>query len=185
VHYISTHTAHTRPYTLHRFSLRTALLTRTRFNCADSLDEDDKAAAAPDAAPRRHSKNYRNVHFVPLRLACESGNAKLTVTALDTLAKLCAHGYFRDVVVAGSAAAAADAAESTESAPGTPPGPAAPPKTFADLIVETVCKCELDTEQVQLQVIKALLTVVTCSSLEVHEASLLLAVRTIYTVHLR
>ena len=40
-------------------------------------------------------------------------------------------------------------------------------------------------KQVQLQVIKALLTIVTCSSMEVHEASLLLAVRTIYTIDLR
>jgi brefeldin A-inhibited guanine nucleotide-exchange protein len=55
----------------------------------------------------------------------------------------------------------------------------------ADAVVELICACELEGEAVQLQVIQALLTIITAATMEVHEASLLLAVRTIYTVHLR
>ncbi|CAM9768985.1 unnamed protein product, partial [Discosporangium mesarthrocarpum] len=59
-----------------------------------------------------------------------------------------------------------------------------PARMLMDEVVETVCGCDLDMEEVQLQVIKALVHACTASTVSVHEASLLLAVRTIYTVHL-
>lgn len=54
-----------------------------------------------------------------------------------------------------------------------------------DLVIETISKCsdEYD-DNVQLQVIKALLTAVTSVYCEVHEASLLLAIRSCFHIHL-
>ena len=49
-------------------------------------------------------------------------------------------------------------------------------------MVERVCDCDLETEEVQLQVIKALVHACTATTLAVHQASLLTAVKTIYTV---
>ena len=54
-----------------------------------------------------------------------------------------------------------------------------------DLVVETVCKCSDEFDDgVQLQVLKVLLTAVTSAYCEVHEASLLLAVRACFHIHL-
>ena len=53
------------------------------------------------------------------------------------------------------------------------------------LIIDTICTCKSHTdENVQLQVIKALLTAVTCNHCEVHETSLLKAVQACYHIHL-
>lgn len=54
-----------------------------------------------------------------------------------------------------------------------------------DSIVEIVSKCSDEYDDgVQLQVVKALLTAVTSNQCEVHEASLLLSVRSIFHIHL-
>jgi hypothetical protein len=54
-----------------------------------------------------------------------------------------------------------------------------------DLIIETVNRCSEEFDEgVQVQVIKALLVAVTSSHCEVHEASLLLAVRACFHIHL-
>lgn len=57
-----------------------------------------------------------------------------------------------------------------------------PQRMFMDVVVERVCDCDLETEEVQLQVIKALVHACTATTLAVHQASLLTAVKTIYTV---
>jgi hypothetical protein len=58
-------------------------------------------------------------------------------------------------------------------------------KTKFDFVIVLICNCadEMD-DTVQLQVIKALLTAVTSVQCEVHEASLLLAIRTCFNIHL-
>lgn len=60
-----------------------------------------------------------------------------------------------------------------------------PKLTLMDLVVDTISKCsdEFD-DHVQLQVINCLLTAVTSPYCEVHEASLLLAVRACFHIHL-
>ncbi|CAG2107521.1 unnamed protein product, partial [Medioppia subpectinata] len=58
---------------------------------------------------------------------------------------------------------------------------------FIDSIVETICGCfhgPNTDDGVQLQIIKALLTTVTSHSCQVHEGSILLAVRTCYNIYL-
>lgn len=51
-----------------------------------------------------------------------------------------------------------------------------------DKVVETICECDLEADEVQLQVIKALVHACTANTLAVHRGSLLTAVKTIYTV---
>ena len=54
-----------------------------------------------------------------------------------------------------------------------------------DIVIETVCGCRDDgNDAVQLQVIKALLTAITCPTCVVREQSLLLAVRAVYHIFL-
>lgn len=60
-----------------------------------------------------------------------------------------------------------------------------PPFFWYDKVVETVCECDLETDEVQLQVIKALVHACTANALAVHQASLLTAVKTIYTVSMK
>lgn len=58
-------------------------------------------------------------------------------------------------------------------------------RILMDLLIETVSKCSDEFDDgVQLQVIKALLTAVTSTHCEVHEGSLLLAVRACFHIHL-
>lgn len=91
---------------------------------------------------------------------------------------LCAeHGYLKGkskvtVVVPNSA-------EGEGSTPTTVQRP------LMDIVIETVTKCsdEFD-DSVQLQVIKVLLTAITSLHCEVHESSLLLAVRACFHIHL-
>ena len=62
-----------------------------------------------------------------------------------------------------------------------------PNKRQIDIIVETICSCfsgPHTDEGVQLQILKALLTILTSQHVEVHEASLLNAVRTCYNIYL-
>ena len=61
----------------------------------------------------------------------------------------------------------------------------ATPKTLMDVIVETVAKCSEEYDDaVHVQVIKLLLMTLTSKNCEVHEASLLLAVRSCFHIHL-
>ena len=59
------------------------------------------------------------------------------------------------------------------------------PRKLIDAIVDEVCKCtaEID-QQVQLQVVRALLTIVATSSTEVHERSLLKVMSSLYYIHI-
>ena len=59
------------------------------------------------------------------------------------------------------------------------------PRIMMDSIIETVSRCaDENDDDVHLQVIKVLLTAVTSPYCEVHEASLLLAVRTCFHIHM-
>lgn len=87
------------------------------------------------------------------------------MTALDCLQKLIAYGHLT----------------------GNIPDSTAPGKFLIDRIVKTICLCftgPQTDEGVQLQIIKALLTVVTSQHVEVHEGTVLDAVRTCYNIYL-
>lgn len=104
-------------------------------------------------------------YFLPFELACQSKASRIVVTALDCLQKLIAYGHLTGNVP-----------DSTQQG-----------KLLIDRIVETICVCfsgPQTDDGVQLQIIKALLTVVTSQHVEVHEGTVLLAVRTCYNIYL-
>ncbi|KAK6645643.1 Brefeldin A-inhibited guanine nucleotide-exchange protein 1 [Polyplax serrata] len=104
-------------------------------------------------------------YFLPFELACQSRASRIVVTALDCLQKLIAYGHLT----------------------GNVPDSITEKKFLIDRIVETICSCFLGPttdEGVQLQIIKALLTVVTSQHVQVHGGTLLTAVRTCYNIYL-
>lgn len=104
-------------------------------------------------------------YFLPFELACQSKASRIVVTALDCLQKLIAYGHLT----------------------GNVPDSTSQKKFLIDRIVETICSCFVGPttdEGVQLQIIKALLTVVTSQHVEVHEVTLLTAVKTCYNIYL-
>lgn len=130
---------------------------------ADGSDESPSSALPPPKGKQPFIEADR--YFLPFELACQSKCPRIVVAALDCLQKLIAYGHL-----------AGDIPDSTE-----------PNKKLLDRIVETICSCFLGVqtdEGVQLQIIKALLTAVTSNSCEVHEGTLLQAVRTCYNIYL-
>ena len=104
-------------------------------------------------------------YFLPFELGCQSKSPKIVVSALDCIQKLVAYGHLT----------------------GNRPDPRNPQRLLVDCIVETTCSCfsgPSTDEGVQLQIIKALLTLVTSKSCQVHGSSILLAVRTCYNIYL-
>ncbi|XP_028290046.1 brefeldin A-inhibited guanine nucleotide-exchange protein 1 isoform X3 [Gouania willdenowi] len=104
-------------------------------------------------------------YFLPFELACQSKCPRIVITSLDCLQKLIAYGHLT----------------------GSAPDSTAPGKKLIDRIIETICACfqgPQTDEGVQLQIIKALLTAVTSSHIEIHEGTVLQAVRTCYNIYL-
>lgn len=132
-------------------------------------DADNEAGNSSSALPLPKEDAANNVsaekYFLPFELACQSKSSRIVVTALDCLQKLIAYGHLT----------------------GNIPDSTTPGKQLIDRIVETICGCfsgPQTDEGVQLQIIKALLTVVTSQHVEVHEGTILLAVRTCYNIYL-
>ncbi|XP_063238854.1 brefeldin A-inhibited guanine nucleotide-exchange protein 1 isoform X1 [Bacillus rossius redtenbacheri] len=128
-------------------------------------DGPNSSSALP--LPKNDEANIINAekYFLPFELACQSKASRIVVIALDCLQKLIAYGHLT----------------------GNIPDSTTPGKFLIDRIVETICGCfsgPQTDEGVQLQIIKALLTVVTSQHVEVHEGTVLLAVRTCYNIYL-
>eukprot|EP00047_Mylnosiga_fluctuans_P017396 m.61060 g.61060 ORF g.61060 m.61060 type:complete len:1686 (-) comp7058_c0_seq3:111-5168(-) len=128
--------------------------------------------AVPDAPvpPPAEKDRFVNAdkYFTPFRLACESRSPKIVRTALDCLQKLMAYGHLTGDMLA-----------EVEGFPDA--------MRLVDLIVDTIRNCfvgEQTDEGVQLQIIKALLTAVTTQTCDIHEGTLLKAVRTCYSIYL-
>jgi brefeldin A-inhibited guanine nucleotide-exchange protein len=104
--------------------------------------------------------------FYVLKLACQSRSSRIVVIALDCIQKLVAYGYLKGTRM--------DPHEQTKG-------------LLIDTIVESVCNCfhgPATDDGVQLQIIKALLTLVTSPNCQVHESSLLLAIQTCFDIYL-
>ncbi|XP_069777423.1 brefeldin A-inhibited guanine nucleotide-exchange protein 1 isoform X2 [Narcine bancroftii] len=104
-------------------------------------------------------------YFLPFELACQSKCPRIVSTSLDCLQKLIAYGHLT----------------------GNAPDSTTPGKKLIDRITETICGCfqgPQTDEGVQLQIIKALLTAVTSQHIEIHEGTVLQAVRTCYNIYL-
>lgn len=133
--------------------------TQLRQVCQESLKElpneaEGKSGALPGPCDSREEQAAAHMFITPFELACQSKSPKLTVIALDCVQKLVAYGH----LVNGQ-----------------------------DRIVEVICGCfqgPQTDEKVQLQILKALLTLLTCACCEVHEGAVLQAVRTAYNIYL-
>lgn len=130
-----------------------------------TLESSDSSAALPVPKSGEANVTTTEKYFLPFELACQSKSSRIVVTALDCLQKLIAYGHLT----------------------GNVPDSTTPGKYLINRIVETICACfsgPQTDEGVQLQIIKALLTVVTSQHVEVHEGTVLLAVRTCYNIYL-
>ncbi|KAL5248280.1 hypothetical protein ACHWQZ_G017457 [Mnemiopsis leidyi] len=104
-------------------------------------------------------------YFKPFQLACQSRSPRIVSTALDCLQKLIAYGQLT----------------------GASPDPENPNKKLIDTVIETICDAfhGVNTDpDVELQIIKALLTAVTSQTCEIHEMALLTAIRCCYNINL-
>eukprot|EP00002_Diphylleia_rotans_P016528 TRINITY_DN3218_c0_g1_i3.p1 TRINITY_DN3218_c0_g1~~TRINITY_DN3218_c0_g1_i3.p1 ORF type:complete len:990 (+),score=197.12 TRINITY_DN3218_c0_g1_i3:89-3058(+) len=135
-------------------------------SCLADLEASVKSASTAhltpeEAAPIITGEALKLFH--PLKLACETKQPKLMQPALDSIHKMMIYGYVRN----GYSAAAGSSV------------------MFVDKVVDTICDCyDSPDENVQLQVIKALLTSVTSSICEVHDTTLLRAIRTCRYIYL-
>uniref|UniRef100_A0A8U8BTM6 Uncharacterized protein n=1 Tax=Geospiza parvula TaxID=87175 RepID=A0A8U8BTM6_GEOPR len=121
--------------------------------------------ALGEAQPGQTSFIEADKYFLPFELACQSKCPRIVSTSLDCLQKLIAYGHLT----------------------GNAPDSTAPGKKLIDRIIETICGCfqgPQTDEGVQLQIIKALLTAVTSQHIEIHEGTVLQAVRTCYNIYL-
>lgn len=115
--------------------------------------------------PPRANYIEADKYVLPFELACQSKSPRIVSTSLDCLQKLIAYGHIT----------------------GNAPDGRTPGKRLIDRLVETICNCfqgPQTDEGVQLQIIKALLTVVTSPHIEIHEGTVLLTVRTCYNIYL-
>jgi len=133
--------------------------------------------------------------FEPFKLACESKVPKIMEAALDAIQKLVAYGYLRGTATVTFAGPGSAGLRQTGSASAGEGGLSAADAAGAegeetaailmDVVIQTICDCNDQPEDtVQLQVMKALLECVISNNTEVHQASLLQAVRACYNIHL-
>lgn len=146
-------------------------LTQLRKACEQALDElnaadsGDSENASGNVLPSHMQFVQADRYFLPFDLACHSKCPRIIVIALDCLQKLIAYGH-----LVGSGVDVSN-----------------PERLLIDRIVEAICapfSGPNTDEGVQLQILKAILAVVLAPTCEVHEATLLLAVRTCFNVFL-
>jgi Sec7-like guanine-nucleotide exchange factor len=143
-----------------------------------------------------------NLLLHPLKLACETKDDSMVSLAIDCLEKLLAHGFatsdmpYQPPNITGLESRKSffggkqpEAAASTAAAGAAPRSPKSGSSDHSDLlmgqIVTTVCNCANNNEDIQLQVIRALLTSVSTPSCALHGKLLLTAIKTIYNIFLQ
>ncbi|KAJ1660460.1 guanine nucleotide exchange protein for ADP-robosylation factor [Dispira simplex] len=131
----------------------------------------------PTIAPP--SATLMSLIVTPLRLACAMDNPQVTTIALDCIEKLISYRFFEYCVHEPVPPAG-------QTQPAHKPG-----ESILDQLVTIICQyCagEMAHETVQLQIVKALLAAVSCTSADpkhcLHQDPLLVAVRTIYNIFL-
>uniref|UniRef100_A0A671YJU2 ARF guanine nucleotide exchange factor 1 n=1 Tax=Sparus aurata TaxID=8175 RepID=A0A671YJU2_SPAAU len=141
--------------------------SQLRKACEVALGELYSKSGSSTLPPIKSKTNFieADKYFLPFELACQSKCPRIVITSLDCLQKLIAYGHLT----------------------GSAPDSTAPGKKLIDRIIETICACfqgPQTDEGVQLQIIKALLTAVTSQHIEIHEGTVLQAVRTCYNIYL-
>eukprot|EP00761_Pharyngomonas_kirbyi_P013864 gb/GECH01013893.1/.p1 GENE.gb/GECH01013893.1/~~gb/GECH01013893.1/.p1 ORF type:complete len:1618 (+),score=375.39 gb/GECH01013893.1/:1-4854(+) len=109
---------------------------------------------------RQSIENNPAQFFTPFKIACETTQPKIIEAAIDCIQKLIVYGYVTDKVMYNEN------------------------HSLTEIVIQTVCKCYEQPENVQLQVIKALSTAVTTDTCNVQGAILRLAVQTCFRIQL-
>lgn len=134
----------------------------------DEEKEENGAGKTSVVSTWNNEAGRADRHMLAFVLACESRNVKLTHTAIYWLQKLIAYGCLQGSGRSGEKLNAKH-----------------PDVRVIDTVLQAVCNCyDLPDDDVQLQIIKVLVTAVGCASCEVHEATLLNSVRACYRIHL-
>jgi len=139
----------------------------------------------PDDA--RADKNA-DKYFLPFKLACnwERPNIKMLHTSLDAIQRMIAYGYLSgDTVVDNKMYPPIDL-DSQNRKSDKKDSKKPRKRKLVDVLVETIymCSTTVDDDQVQIQVIKTLITAVQSKTCNVHDHSILLAVRSCYHIYL-
>ena len=161
-------------------------------NLLSVLSEIVEVNARSGQSPRHKNAD---IHFAILHDICESKQPRMVELALSCIHVLIERGYLQGKSPIDSNGMLLEARgeekqgsndrcinEEEEKLKG---GDGTPVRFLIDYIIETVCKCsEINDDNVHLQAIKALLTAITSSHCEVHEATLLLAIQACFHIHL-
>ncbi|KAJ1959416.1 guanine nucleotide exchange protein for ADP-robosylation factor, partial [Dispira parvispora] len=151
----------------------------------DGLKQHQPQPVSPQEPPTAQSTipppsaTLMSLIVAPLRLACAMDNPQVTTIALDCIEKLISYRFFEYCVHEPVPPAG-------QTQPAHKPG-----ESILDQLVTIICQyCagEMAHETVQLQIVKALLAAVSCTSADpkhcLHQDPLLVAVRTIYNIFL-
>ncbi|KAH7646405.1 brefeldin a-inhibited guanine nucleotide-exchange protein 1-like [Dermatophagoides farinae] len=133
---------------------------------SSSSSSSHHSSTLPQPSNRKGSVFDDEIYFTPFELACQSKSNRIVIIALDCIQKLIAYGHFTGNRIDS---------RSEEK------------KLLIDTMVTCICNCFIGPntdDEVQLQIIKALLTIVTSQSCPVHEGSILLVIRTCYNIYL-
>ncbi|CAK4648565.1 unnamed protein product [Aphanomyces euteiches] len=147
------------------------LVGRSQRELRDALDAVLAKIAAKSGRPDESEV------FFPLCLAILGRQAKQASQALDCIEKLISYGYLRGGGPVN--------AETLARLPLKEKEDDLTKYSLMDAVVTCICSCnDHHDEEVQLQVLKAVLQAVTSRTCEVHEHSLLKSVRACYHIHL-
>uniref|UniRef100_A0A7S3ZII8 SEC7 domain-containing protein n=1 Tax=Lotharella globosa TaxID=91324 RepID=A0A7S3ZII8_9EUKA len=138
-----------------------------------------------DRAQARKDKNA-DKYFLPFKLACDYNrpNLKMLHTSLDAIQRMIAYGYLSGDTVADPELYPPIDLENKGRDKKDSKKPRK--RKLIDVLVETIYMCStmIDDDQVQIQVIKTLITAVQSKTCPVHDHSILLAVRSCYHIYL-
>ncbi|KAK2727991.1 hypothetical protein QYM36_008460 [Artemia franciscana] len=134
---------------------------------AGKIHQGENATSAALPLPRNEAGNVMSVekYVTPFEFGCQSKTPRIMVSAMDCLQKLIAHGHLTGNEID----------QRNKS------------RRLIDRLVETICNCFTGTqtdEGVQLQIIKALLTIMTSQHVEVYGKTVLISVKTCYDIYL-
>jgi brefeldin A-inhibited guanine nucleotide-exchange protein len=135
-----------------------------------------------------------NLFFYPLKISVETQEDHFAALALDAIQKLLAHGFIDASVIYRSPDVPVPQRRKTFfSSSKDEFNPAKTPKSekeqnepLAFIIIKTICSAVSSvSEEVQLMVVRALLTIVSTTKCEIHGSHLLQCIRTTYHVYLQ
>ena len=130
----------------------------------NDLKNDSKTKPTKEYIQINDSEKY----FLPFELACKSKSFKIVETSLDCIQKLVAHGYLNDASFMS-------------------PSSTITKQQLIQRITKTICQCfdgpEVD-DNVQLQIVKCLLTILTSPHIEIHDQTMLLSIKTCFHIQI-